>query len=95
MGMAGELERFMEAAQGDPRLGPSHFSLYMAILYLRWQQDRKVGVEVCAWTLMPLAKIGSPGPYHRAMRELDTYGYIRYAPSCNPRVPSRAWLDFG
>lgn len=93
MALAVQLEQFMELAQGDPRLGPSHFSLYMAILYLRWLRGGEDGVEVSARVLMPLAKIGSPGPYHRVLRELDTYGYIRYEPSYDARRPSMVWLE--
>lgn len=91
--VAGEIERFMEVARHDTRLGPSHFSLYMAIVYLHWHRGGKDCVEVSARVLMPLAKIGSPGPYHRGIRELHAYGYIWYEPSCDARSPSRVWLD--
>ena len=88
-----DLIGFMNEAREDPRLSPSHLSTYLALVYLGAEQGGDF-VCVSARTLMPLAKIASPGPYHRVMRELHAYGYIRYMPSCNPRVPSRAWLDF-
>ena len=90
--VSGQWEKFMEEAHRDVRLGPSHYSLYMAILYLCRQRGGRDGIEVNARILMPLSKIASPGPYHRIMRELHEYGYIRYEPSWYSRRPSKVWL---
>ena len=87
-----ELTRFMEEAREDARLGPSHLSVYLALVYLRAEQDNSGAVHVSARWLMPLAKIASPTTYHRVMRELDKWGYIRYEASSDRRVGSRAWL---
>jgi hypothetical protein len=93
MAVADKFERFMELSQVDSRLSPLHFSLYMAVLYLRQSRGGEDGIEVNARTLMPLAKIGSATSYHRVIRELNAYGYIRYEPSCDCRKPSRVWLE--
>jgi hypothetical protein len=83
----------MGRAHDDPRLGPVHQSLYLAILYIREQQQAAGPVLVSARRLMPLAKIRALGPYHRAIRQLHSYGYLRYEPSYDGRFPSRVWLD--
>jgi hypothetical protein len=90
-----EWMRFMELLQEDPRIGPKHISLMVAIMRLWLVQGFSDTVDVSARKLMPRAKIGGMGPYHRTIRQLHGYGYIRYEPSCNPEVPSRVYLEFG
>lgn len=84
---------FMVQARSDGRIGPLHISLYMAIWYYHAAEDFRDPVKVSARELMPLAKIGSRTLYHRCIRELHEYGYIRYRPSCDPCDPSevRFW----
>jgi len=85
----------MERIRVDPRIGPLHLSLYLAILY-RWSlQDFHDPVQVSARTLMPLAKIAGLNPYHRCIRQLHEYGYIRYEPSYNPAAASLVYLPGG
>lgn len=74
----------------DPRIGPLHLSLYLAICSLR--PDSADIVRVSARTLMPLAKIAGKTPYHRTILELAAFGYIRYKPSYDPARPSLVWL---
>jgi hypothetical protein len=85
----------MEEAREDHRIGPLHLSVYLALIFLRAEQNSGNEVEVSARQLMPLAKIASPGPYHRVIRELDRWGYIRYEASFDARLGSRVWLGDG
>jgi hypothetical protein len=82
----------MEMVGNDARVGPMHISLYVAILHLWAAQGRGKMVEISARKLMPVAKIGGVGPYHRTIRQLHAYGYVKYEPSYNPEVPSRVYL---
>jgi hypothetical protein len=75
----------------DPRVGPPHISVFVAVLCLAAEQGVDDGVAVRARTLMPLAKIGGRGLFFRTIRELDAYGYCKYVPSCDKRVASRVW----
>ena len=88
-----EVLRFMELLQEDPRIGPIHISLAVAIIRLWSVQGCSNPVDVSARKLMPRAKIWGLGPYYRTIRQLDAYGYIRYEPSYNPEVPSRVYLE--
>jgi hypothetical protein len=82
----GEVRRL----QDDPRIGPLHISLYLALCRLRAEAGEPV--RVSAPKLMRPAKIGGKTPYHRTIRELAEFGYIKYLPSCDPARPSEVWL---
>lgn len=88
MNGAAEIAEFMELARIDPRIGPLHISLYMAIVYYWVQQGQPGRVLVSARELMPVAKIAGGTPFHRYLRQLHAYGYIVYEPSFNPVVKS-------
>ena len=88
----GEICAFMRLAKEDPRIGPAHISLYMAILQTWVEQGRGEVVLIKAGIVMKPAKIGGLGLYHRTIRQLNAYGYFRYEPSYNPKIPSRVIL---
>ena len=89
------MRRFIQQAKDDPRIGPMHLGLYLAVLSLWSTQTAGSSVEISARILMPLAKIGGSRSYHRSIRQLHEYGYLKYEPSCDPEVPSRVYLDTG
>lgn len=68
----------------DERLGAVHISLYMA-LYQEWNSSRFAAkFYINRHGLMLASKIGSRTTYHKCLRELEQWGYIRYYPSMNP-----------
>jgi hypothetical protein len=79
---------FMERARVDPRIGPLHISLYMAIIFYWVEQGWPERVTVTARELMPVAKIAGGTPFYRCIKQLHAYGYIGYEPSFNPKVKS-------
>jgi len=95
------LQRFFETIKTDPRIGPVHISLYAA-LYLRssWKQYENP-IYIFSSELKPFCKISSSATYHRSIKQLNEYGYIRYVPSFNrclgslvyfleiPKIPDR------
>ena len=87
-----EISVFMEQARIDPRIGPLHISLYMAILYCWLEQGGSGPVLFTGKELRPIAKIAGETPFHRVIRQLHTYGYIVYEPSFNAAVKSRVYL---
>ena len=84
--------QFMARALDDARIGPLHISVFVAIVYLQSVQGGGRCVEISARKLMPVAKIGGLAPYHRVIRQLHAYGYIKYEPSYNPEIPSRVFI---
>jgi hypothetical protein len=83
---------FMDRVQHDPRIGPMHISLYMAIIFTWAQQGRPEKVRVTSSDLKPLAKIAGRAPFYRCVKQLHAYGYIVYEPSFDPVEKSRIYL---
>ena len=71
------------AMEGDARITTAHISLYV-VLWKKWKDS---GIEqplsVFRKDLMELCKISSYKTYHRTIRQLHEYGYIKYVPSYN------------
>jgi len=82
---------FMKIAK-DTRLNPTHISLYMA-LFKYWNSYRFPNdFIIIRDEVMKLSKIGSKSTYHRCLKQLDTWNYIRYKPSHNSFKGSRVSL---
>lgn len=78
----------------DDRLMPTHVSLFTALL-ICWRQEGYANpFNVTRKTLMGYAKIASIATYHKCIRELDGYGYIRYRPSYHPTDGSLIYWPF-
>jgi hypothetical protein len=73
-------------------MGPTHISLFLAILYFYRRQEYAKPIYVYSKELMKQAKIGAPGTYHKCMRELEQGGYIRYVPSYSPVLGSLVYV---
>lgn len=84
---------FGNAIESDHRIGPLHISVYTSILCLWLRQGCPEKVKISARIVMPLAKIASSNPYHRVIRQLNEWGYIRYNRSFDPKVPSEVLFD--
>jgi hypothetical protein len=86
--------RWLRRMAKDQRLLASHISLYTA-LFICWQRQGFIQpFAVCRKELMGFSKIASIATYHKCIKELDEYGYIRYQPSCHPKLGSQIyWPD--
>ncbi|MFT3948143.1 MAG: hypothetical protein QM763_14330 [Agriterribacter sp.] len=82
----------METVCEDPRIGPSHISLFMSILYCSKIRDHQTPLSVYSKELMRQAKISGMATYHKCMRDLNEMGYIRYIPSYNPVLGSQVYI---
>lgn len=83
---------FMEMVREDPRIGPSHISLYISILYYYKIRGCRMPVSIYSKELMRQAKISGMATYLKCMRDLNELGYIRYIPSYNPVLGSLVYL---
>jgi hypothetical protein len=86
------LSDFMSAVTEDPRMGPAHVSLFLAILYYYKKQGFQAPISVYSKDLMKQAKISAGGTYHRCIQELHKYGFIKYVPSFNPVLGSLIYV---
>ena len=78
-----QLSIFFLQVVDDPRIGPMHNSLYGALFSLSEKQDYAEPLSVFSYEVMPLCKISSTATYHKTIKELHDYGYIKYIPSYN------------
>lgn len=83
---------YIVAAVNDDRLTPYHLALIGVILMLSGELDIDVPVRVSRAKLMRLAHIHSHVTYHKCIRQLQAYGYIRYMPSYHPALGSQITL---
>jgi hypothetical protein len=90
-----EFSQFFAAIADDPRINTTHISLYMALLQYWKEQDFASPIRVFSRQIMQIAKILSPATYHRHIRDLSDYGYIRYEPSYKRNKGSKVFFDVG
>jgi hypothetical protein len=92
MNLNPELKTFFVAIREDPRINAVHISLFMAVIQL-WHEHNCLN-PFCIFSrdLMQLAKISGAATYHKSIRELDEYGYIKYEPSFNHRKGSLIYI---
>lgn len=77
------LQGFLKGIEEDVRITTAHISVYMA-LWKKWgEQDYKQPVSFFRTELIPVCKISSLNTYHKIIRQLHEYGYIKYVPSYN------------
>ena len=89
MGELKELTSFYSAIRDDHRIGISHISLYMALFYFYNLNHFQNPVNITRTAVMELAKINGLATYHKCIRDLAEFGYIRYMPSYNPSISSQ------
>jgi hypothetical protein len=84
--------RFFAAIQKDGRISITHIGVFAALLE-SWLEG---GGEnpLCAYSheIMKVAKISAQRTYHRCIRDLHDFGYVRYEPSFKRNVRSRVFL---
>ena len=72
---------FFTAIADDVRISTTHISLYMALLKLWNESGGSNPIRVFSRAVMPICKISGIATYHKCIRELHDYGYIKYTPS--------------
>lgn len=77
----------------DRRISVWHISLYIALLYKWYKNDLQNPFQITRKETMRMAHIGSIATYHKCIKQLQEYGYIKYAPSYHPSLGSQISLD--
>ncbi len=83
---------FFEAIQNDARISTTHIGIYAALLQYRLLRGFDNPIQVFSREIMHIAKVSSAMTYHRCIRDLSEYGYIRYEPSYNRNKGSRIYF---
>ena len=87
-----ELTNFYVAIKEDHRIGTTHISLYMALFQFFNLNGFRNPVEITRTSLMEVAKISGIATYHKCIKDLNEFGYIKYKPSYNPAISSQVCL---
>ncbi|MBK3517721.1 hypothetical protein [Carboxylicivirga marina] len=75
-----------------PLLKPYHISLYL-VLFRMWNTNRfKNPISITRKETMKTARIGSCKTYLKALRDLQSFGFIRYNPSYDSNLGSKVHL---
>ncbi|PIF34558.1 hypothetical protein CLU81_5214 [Flavobacterium sp. 9] len=75
------LSDFFLAIKNDYRISTTHIAIYAALLQYRIDKGFINPIEVYRHEVTPIAKVSSAYTYHKSVRELSDYGYIKYEPS--------------
>ena len=74
------LSQFFSAIENDYRISITHIGIYAALLQFRMDKGFINPIEAFSYEIMPIAKITACYTYHRCIRQLHEYGYIKYEP---------------
>lgn len=86
------LSDFFSCVEKDDRITSTHISLYMA-LFEAWNKNDFINpVSITRKEIMLSAKI-TRTTYHRYIKELHDYSYIKYVPSYHPILGSLVYLN--
>jgi hypothetical protein len=84
---------FMEKAREDPYIGPSHISVFMALIFECNLQGGFENMKVSRREVMCRAKISSIVTYFKCMKDLDQFSYLQYSPSTSGLTGSRITIN--
>lgn len=89
------LAGFFERVATDERLNPTHISMYVS-LFQFWNASRfQNPISISRNELMKVSKISAKATYHKCIKQLNDFGYLKYKPSYNPYKGSLIYLyDF-
>lgn len=86
------LAGFFERVAADERLNPTHISMYVS-LFQFWNASRfKNPISISRNELMRVSKISAKATYHKCVKDLNDFGYLKYKPSFNPFKGSLVYL---
>lgn len=75
------LSDFFLAIENDFRVSSNHIAIYMSLIQHRLNKCFVNPIQAYRHEITSLAKISSPYTYHKCIKELSEYGYIKYEPS--------------
>lgn len=87
------LSDFFTAIDKDPRISITHIGIYAALLQYWSEHHFENPVHVFSHEIMRIAKISASTTYHKCVRDLSDYGYIRYEPSFSRNQGSKVCFN--
>lgn len=87
-----QLTEFYSSILNDNRINTRHISLYMALFECWNKNNFQNPVHIKRDVIMPIAKISGIATYHKCIRDLHEFGYIKYLPSFHPGIQSQVYF---
>lgn len=87
----GLLTVFFSAIENDYRVNTTHLGIFAALLHYSIQRGMNP-ITAFSYQIMPMTKILASSTYHKHIKELSLYGYIRYVPSLKKNKPSSIYI---
>ena len=88
------LADFINRMVSDERLTTSHLSLLVALCHAWIDNGFNESYQISRRQMMILSHIHSIATYHKLIKDLQSFGYIKYAPSYHPIKGSAVKLVF-
>lgn len=86
------LSDFFSAIENDYRISITHIGIYAALLQYWKEHDYSNPVYVFSYEIMQIAKVSASTTYHKNIKDLNDFGYIRYVPSFKRNQGSRIYF---
>ncbi|MCW3106879.1 MAG: hypothetical protein JWQ09_1385 [Segetibacter sp.] len=86
------LSEFFTAIENDPRISITHIGIYVALLQYWKNHNYCNPVHAYSHQIMQLAKISGRATYHKIIKDLSEYGYIKYVPSFKRNQASKVYM---
>jgi len=87
------LSDFFTAIENDCRISITHIGIYAALLQYWSDHHFENPIHVFSYEIMRIAKISASTTYHKNIRDLSSYGYIRYEPSYKRNKGSKVYFN--
>ena len=76
----------------DERITVWHMAMVFGIMQLATSVDLQAPIYISRKKVMRLSHIKNIVTYHKCIKELQQFGYIRYIPSYHPAIGSQVYL---
>lgn len=86
------LSDFFSAIENDCRISITHIGIYAALLQYWKQHEFQNPIQVFSYEIMRIAKISASATYHKSIKDLNDFGYIKYEPSFKRNQGSRIYF---
>jgi hypothetical protein len=87
------LSDFFLAIERDFRISTTHIAIYAALLQYRMDKGFINPIEVFRHEITTIAKVSSAYTYHKCVKELSEYGYLKYVPSFKKNQGSKIYFN--
>jgi hypothetical protein len=87
-----QLTNYIKKVTSDARLKPIHIAMALALCDVWIVKQFQQPYRVSRRALMQASKIRSKATYHRVIKELQSFGYLKYNPSYHPINASQVVL---